>query len=896
MKIRSIAIVLSAMILTSVIFGCGGGGGGSTTTPVISTSTLFPDVDEIGLIANPPEQKVQTVSNSATIQTAPTKGSKVELDSSAAVGTAEDGTSILVKTSSDINTTHIGQPLFIGGIFQGMIHSVSTNGNTLVVGVEDAQKLSDVYNSFNVSFRNDAIKQAVKRALSQKQIGRYDYLNTNPLHVSVLEKPVTNKRGITSDEIVLRIDIPEGYYVPIQPHKRSCDFWNAECSVTVQGEVSKNLDLGNSYTQYGITFSTSGSYIEIGLGTYLRAHYDYNAVGSDVLDFDLAQSAYFQSNMTVSVSGELSKDWSTTINLLGNIDIEIAHPYSLVAKTSVIVSPGIVFGVDGKIKGSITANSYISRAGEIQFAFDSTDMSHNIQNSISYTPKNLNNDSVTLSIEADANAYIYPAITILPSLKFVRIAPPITLVFLRSGIKLNTNINGKISTGFTVIDDDALSQSTATEASLTTSLEGLVQGRWYVRISPIDIYNTAAYKDILSTGKMNVLEWKAVLLDAPQVEVKEKSGDFNKREVTFSIETDATVEPKIYYYYTLDGKDVPATNITTHKPVWKLGDAPIEVDKNTRIKVRAVLYNKDVSTSIWAWGTSISSQTDKLVTLINKPDVTPGSSAFEDEVWVSMSQDQGYDIYYQKDNAAAVKYSTPIKLTNDTTLVVYAKDEVNGEKVFSEEVTYKYDKCESNEALENGECVASSSSSSSSSSSHNVKTVDVIALFNAQAAYFDNLFNTYNKCPSSPESGKNYANITLNPESLHCGYTDGVMDDFSVNNIDSKNERFNYTDSLNGHSEYMTHASETFHRGASLENGNYWFFDEYLGTSWSDRKHSYSLNLINFSDSNSGYVYKQYTKEGIADYSARYDASGELTRFCQYKEDGNGYLWCEPEF
>jgi antitoxin component YwqK of YwqJK toxin-antitoxin module len=680
-----------------------------------SASDLFSDIDEAALLKNPPKDKIFTVSNGAVIHTEPIKNNKVETFVQI-VNEPADGRSIVLDLSADINDSKIDQPLFVDGVFKGIITSVDTSGGNITVGLKDAEKLSDVYDSFDVMFHNDAIKTAVQRSISAHKIsGRYDHLNAEPLKISVTERAVSNVRSMTNNEVVLRIDIPEGYYVPIRPHLRSCDFLNMECTVTAAGDISKNIDLGNEYTASGITFSTKGSYIEIGIGAYLRAHYDHNYITADVFDFDFAQSAYFKSNMTVSVSGELGRSWSTTLKLIGDIDVEIIHPYSLAAKTSVVVSPNIVFGVDGKMTGKITASSYVERSGEIRFRFDSTDMSHAVDNSIAYTPKDVSKDGVSIDIQADANAYIFPAVTMLPSLRFARITPPITLAFIRSGIKLNNNINGKIETGFVVENDSEIVQSSAVEATLTTSLEGLVQGMWYVRIAPVDIYSTGTYSDIFSTGKLNILEWKAVLLNAPSIDVKEHPGDYSKRDVSFDIDIDEKIKPKIYYYYTLDKKDIPIEDIASHKQVWKLGDAPIEIEKNTKIKVRAVLYNKDISNSIWAWGTSVSHQADELVALIDKPDVTPGSRSFKDSLWISMSQDQGYDIMYQLNGAAAVKYSVPLKLEKDSRVVVYARDEIDGEKIYSEKIIYNYDRCEDNEKHEGGICVASSSSSSSSS-------------------------------------------------------------------------------------------------------------------------------------------------------------------------------------
>jgi len=710
-RYRRTGMVLIMLAMMAGMAGCGGGGGSSAAGGGSAVS-LFPEVDELEALRGTPASTVRTVSNRAVIRTVPTKGPKTELPLSAGVGSLADGTGLLFRADADINASAVGKPLFVGGVFRGIVTGVKAEGNVLVVRLEDADRLEDVYSSFDVEFRNDAVRRAVQRSIDGGGIrGRYDSLNAKPLQISVVEKPVTNARGLTNDEIVLRIDIPKGYHIPVEPRAVECSFTDLECSLTVDAAMSKKIDLKYEHTVYGITFSTEGSYIEIGLGAYLRAHYDHNLASRDVLDFDLAQSAYFRSNMTVSVSGELKRNWSTTINLLGSINVEIVHPYSAVAKTTVLVVPNIVLGVDGKVSGKIAASSYVERGGEVRFRFDSRDLSHDISHSLKYTPQNLNRDSVTLDIEADGNAYIFPAITTLPSLRFARIGPSITLAFMRSGVKLNTNIHGKINTGF-VVENEKQTRNTSTEASLTTSLEGLVQGRWYVRIAAfdatkekayaIDFYHQKEYGTIFSTGQLKVLEWKAMLLENPKIKVEEDVTDYNKRRVSFDLDIDGKILPKIYFYYSTDGKDIPVKNIWKHRPVWRPGDAPVSVDKNSRIKVRAVLYNKSVSTSLWAWGTSVSAQEEKLLTELNAPTVFPPGTGFVDSVTVTMTQDQGFDIYYRKNGDAALRYTGPIELGEDTTLVVYARTEIDGRKYYSEKRTYKYEKCAENETLEIG--------------------------------------------------------------------------------------------------------------------------------------------------------------------------------------------------
>jgi len=709
--IKYFLIIVFSILLAS----CGGGSSSTTNDDKHYPGELFPEVDETALINNPPSTLVRTVSNDAEITVVPTSLPKIDVTETDIIDESNDNSSITLATSQVIDDNNIGQLLFVDGVFKGVITDIDKDNGDFILSLENAEQFTDVYDSFDITFRNDAFRksavQAMSRAIKQQKIGRYDHLNTEPLSISVIEKPVlTKSNNQTSDEVVLRIDIPEGYYVPIQPRELECSFTDADCTLTVTTETTKKIVLEKEYKQAGLTFSTKGSYVEIGLGSYLKARYDKNLLSQDFFEFELAQSAHFESNMVASVSGELSRNWSTTLDLLFDFEVEITHPYSLVAKTSVVISPNIVFGVEGKIKGTISATSQVKRAGEIRFKYNSLGNLNTSVNNVKYTPKDLNKDAVDVSIEAEGHAYIMPALTMLPSLKFLRINIPVTFVFIRSGIKLDNELKGKISTNFIVENDGALEQSYGTEASFTTSLYGLIQSRWFVRAAGIDFHHTANYSDLFKTGALNILEWKAQLINPPTVETKDIFGDETTKELSFNIKADKTIAPHLHFYYTIGDKDnlpddIAIANIENHKPVWKSGDDPITIDNNSIIKVRAVLYNKDISKTIWAWGTSVSQQKEFDIVDIMKPEVSPDSQSFESSLSITITQSQGFDVFYKLNDDAPKQYFSAFDISEDTTLIAYASDTFNGRKVQSETVTRTYYKCDETETLEDGICV-----------------------------------------------------------------------------------------------------------------------------------------------------------------------------------------------
>lgn len=683
-------------------------------------AALFPNVDEDELLNKSGKDTIRTGSSDAVVIVKPLDANASILVSAADVIADHSDTGKVVLKSSMNGAPNLAKnsPLYVDNVFKGFVTSIKDTGSGLEIGLKSAENVDDVYSEFNVEMRNDSLLSAVQRAISQQKIhGTYDSENDHPLHFHVMKKPVTNARGLVEDEIVLRVDIPEGYHVPIEARGISCDFSDLECAFTVKGSAVDKLDLGKKYGENGLTFSTEGSYLEIGLGTYIRAHYDKNIFTASTYDFMIAQSGYFKSSMKVNITGELSSDWSTELKLVNDFDIEIVHPYSAIVKTSVAVAPVITFGVEGKLTGSVTASSYVERGGEVRMQYDSQTDIHRFGSNLKYTPKDMNKDAVDVAVKAEAHAYIFPNLLMIPNLKFLRINKPLTFVYARSGVKLDNAVEGKIEKGF-VVENGTGQDVTASEASVTTTLYGLVQGRWMVRVGGIDFYHSASYKDIYKTGALEILQWKAQLLSPPKVVVHEKDG---KKQVSFDSDDNDKIRGHLYFYYTVAPKneakyDIAVSGIENHRPVWRIGDKPITVDENSIVKVRSVLYNKDVSTSIWAWGTSVSEQTQREIVNMIAPQISPSSQSFEGSLTITLTQDQGYDIYYSINSGSSKKYSGPFNVDETATVTAYAKADINGKTVLSEEASASYTKCENDEILTGGECVSSSSSSSSSGS------------------------------------------------------------------------------------------------------------------------------------------------------------------------------------
>ncbi len=668
---------------------------------------------------------IETTSGDIDISTTPIPGSK-QISSTDIITQQKDSNTIEVDSLSvTVSDADKDKPLFVDGEFKGIIESIQNNGSSYTITLKDANKISEVYSNFDLLFSNDEVLQSINRAIHRGRLkGKYDYLNKHPLKFRVFKKRILNRaRNITKEDIVLRIDIPKGYKIPIDSRSLNCSISNLECRLTVDAKASERLSIEEKLEKHGITFSTEGSYIEIGLGAYLRAHYDHNVVGDDIFDFDAAQSAYFEANVAVTITGELSKEWSSTIKLMNPFDVEIVHPYSEIAKTSILISPKLIIGADGKIKGEVKASSFVNRTGEIRYGYDSTTGNSYFKNNILYNPKNATKSDLSISLEADGNAYVMPALTLLPRLRFARIAPSITLAYIRSGIKLNTALLGKIDSGFSVVNNSDIKKQFGSEAKLITSVEGVVQGKWYLRVPPVTLYKSDDYFDIYTTDKLKIVDWSIQLLPKPIIKM-EKTDDGNYR-VLFDIDVNDNIKTAIKFYYTLDGSDISANEIgniinrklpnsnqigtssTSSAPaIWQIGDGYITVAPNSVIKVRAYLNNKDISNSIWSWGSSISAQATKETIDIQPPAISPDSGIYEGPITVSITPDNSDDVvYYRVDDGTLHKYTEPFPIEYSAKVSAYSRRIKSDESYYSKTVEKSYTICEENQKVENGMCV-----------------------------------------------------------------------------------------------------------------------------------------------------------------------------------------------
>ena len=671
---------------------------------------MFPKLDTSTLLKNPPATKITSKSKNAVVNI--TASNDALLLSKTDIIDESETTISLVYS---LDSSYIGKPIFIENIFKGLIDTVYTNKITL----KNASNIREVFNSLEIDVSTDTLSRSLQRAIDNGVIqGQYDRLNKQPLKISIVQN--SNARTLES-EPVLRLEFPQGYKVPINTRALDCSFWDASCQFTINSllEDKKDLSLSTDADRF-IVFSTKGSYIEYKIGTKLKMFYDKNW-GADKFSFTFAQNAGFAAVLEFNINAEATAlsdaiAWEKNFQPLGDFEIEIVHPSSHLIKTSVIVAPTVTLGIEGKLAGAVGYKTpTIIRSGEIRVEYDSTYGTNNLYSTIKDESSQLGEDGLKVELEASANAYCFPNMIFVPSLKALRIDEPITLVELRSGVKLDNTLQGKIEKGFTASSEGIL-VNTAGEVSVTSSISGLAQGKFSVKIGDdLVFYESEDFSDIIKTPDYKIFEWKMQLLDDPQIVLKQDSSDPNIKLLSFT-NNDISIRDKIYYYYTIDVKDDSSTDIDLTKlskyDKWYEGKSSIKVKGEAIVKVLAVLNNKDISTSAWAFGQSLSKQVkQKIGASVLEPVIYPDSKDFTDSLTVSISQAQNYDIFYRLNGGTTFQYTTPFQIFETTTVEAIARSN-DGETV-SEVVSEKYSLvsilCDDGEIYQDGICVADTS-------------------------------------------------------------------------------------------------------------------------------------------------------------------------------------------
>lgn len=509
----------------------------------------------------------------------------------------DDGRSVSGRAS-------VGQPLFLDGEFKGMVTSISSQGGQTTYSLGDAEYVTDVYDNFDIELSADEITARLARAVKTFK-GKYDDINEKPLSFSLVTVDVPESRSGGDDvkELVLRVNFPKGYKIPIQPRNIDCDFLDASCDASFEVEENKEIPLNSEYTKGGITVSTNGSYVDFGIGAYMRAKYDANLIDDDEYAFEVRTSAYFESNIVFTINGEYEFEWSDDIELMDMVDVEIRHPYSAVAKVVIGFQPVMEIGSRGSLDVSLEAKARSKREGTVGFRYSSVNDRLIPFGSVSF--KKYNENGVQYEATVNGEVYAIPRVAARPKLIFLRIAQPLSFGEIRGGVKVNSLLEGEVHTGFVVGNDGLNVDIGKTEIGLDIGVSALIDYIIQIRLGDKEFWTMDDYDELYESDRLVVFDWKIGLLDSPEYDVSYQ----DSHQIEFYVMGNEFPDETKYYVRVIgEGENYANPNLLDFRESASLIDGnTIRLDETATLLVQAVRYNKDISDSVWrSYGVSLS--------------------------------------------------------------------------------------------------------------------------------------------------------------------------------------------------------------------------------------------------------------------------------------------------
>ena len=489
--------------------------------------------------------------------------------------------------------------LFIDDLFRGVIDAVEEDGATVRITVREADTIKDVYKDFNITLNADEVLSGLNQAAPQLH-GRYDGINSVPLRHSF-------RRADTAedDEIILRIDFPKGYFIPIRKSAFNCELLaEGSCEGSISVSQSNHTDLGATKERYGLTVSTEGSYVEVGIGAYISAKYDHNFIGADNYRFELQNSAYFKSNVKFTISGKLEREWKTNIKISNMINVEIVHPYSAAVKLEVGFQPMVEIGAQGTLEAELVAQSSTIRTGKIGFKYDSRAGQLRTNSSVVYSA--FNENSVEYEAKVEAHAFLIPRVALRPKLKFLRVSQALSFGEIRGGVKIDAGLAGEVKTDFTITNEGFNTNIQGAEAGLNLGVSALVDYILEIRLGKEVLYAMNEYETLYESSQYLIFDWKLSLLPDPQLALVNRTAILSEFDVSTDLEENAK---KVKYYYAVAAEGAPDYNgslLGFRSNAHPLDGNRLSIQGTRKLYIQGELHNSDVSSSIWSFGTSLS--------------------------------------------------------------------------------------------------------------------------------------------------------------------------------------------------------------------------------------------------------------------------------------------------
>lgn len=520
-----------------------------------------------------------------------------------------------VRKSYENALNDLGTVLFIDGEFRGKVDAVEKiDESTTRYYVADVDSIDEAYQKVVLDFSTDSSSiVSTLREASEQLTGTYDYLNPGtPIVSRFYLQPASDDAARSGDavDLMLRIDIPKDYVFPISEVRSeqeddwaSCTLDMEACGAMITDSIDGTLWLDTEKTiNPSFSITTKGSYITYRIGALV--HLEYTNIkylpGQPKLEFNTSINSTMNMTLYFSALGTAEKEVIKEYNLTKGFGVEIYHPTSLIAKTAFHFQPMIEFGASGKVEAEAHATSRIKRTliANLDFKSDRAKPMKQYYR-FKHIPEDMDQYTLDAAVKSEAKLWAFPNIAVSPEVKFLRVLHPIRMGEIRGGAKIQGEFNGTVGAGYTFVNEKGKFDAYA-RMSIKVVNYFLLDAAFNIAVGGHSFFQSKR-KEIYQSKGTTIFDWSIRVLKAPIVKIEKlSSGRANAR---FYLDiNDANVSKAVKYYYTTDGSipDVSRTSASTTE-----GKA-VELNVDTNLSVIAVLRNKDLSDSIWAFGTSIS--------------------------------------------------------------------------------------------------------------------------------------------------------------------------------------------------------------------------------------------------------------------------------------------------
>ena len=590
-----------------------GTGSSSSSTPSISPPTAPTIAEVMGDI-----QTINAISNTPITQLSRNAATAYDLS----YPFVEINASNLYYIDADYQefTDKIDKPMFIDGEYKGVIEKIDfAPSGDLAVTLKNARYITDVYKKFNIDLSVDQLESTLQRSIPKRLKGKYDSVNTNPLQFSIHQKQTTNTRGISKPELVLRIDIPEGYKIPLNTRDANvsidCEFLEGACAFEANANYDEDQSLATVKDFSGIRFNSAGSFIEYGIGSRLFVSYDYEIFNDSIFKTGFEASGYYNTELKMNIEGKLGINDGFVFQLMQPTDITVASAYGVALQVSFV--PTITVQLTGTFVGSFEAQANSARSGNISFTYESSNAKPIISDSLAYNNDVPDYAAMRLDINADATLSVFPNIQVGPKVEFFKINEKLSIGHIRGGYDVITEFNGKIGAGFTA-QPDGIDGEASAQARLDMRYCPKADIKFDLAVGGTTYYDSG-YQSLTGNcidangNAIRIFSWNVAILDTPEI-IQTPSGKTDKT-VTFDILGNADID-FMKFYYTTDDKRVPILKPESVATLWDRN--PILLSADTTVRVRAFLHEKDIEPSQFGISVSLENATD-----IVMPEVDP---------------------------------------------------------------------------------------------------------------------------------------------------------------------------------------------------------------------------------------------------------------------------------